>query len=95
MHLKPGTTEGKATLYAICVGLYPVHWFFTFLYYTDVASLAAVLAMYLACLKKNFWFSAMVSSVGINRYETHGLVPIVTGSVQSLFHDPLLTIHGI
>lgn len=55
--------ERKAALYAILVGLYPVHWFFTFLYYTDVASLTAVLAMHLACLKKHFWFSAMVSAV--------------------------------
>ncbi|KAF3334009.1 Dol-P-Glc:Glc(2)Man(9)GlcNAc(2)-PP-Dol [Carex littledalei] len=65
MHLRPGMTEGKATLYAIFVGLYPVHWFFTFLYYTDVASLAAVLAMYLSCLKKNFWFSAMFGAVAV------------------------------
>ncbi|XP_078178215.1 DIE2/ALG10 family isoform X2 [Carex rostrata] len=65
MHLKPGTTERKASLYAICVGLLPVHWFFTFLYYTDVASLAAVLAMYLTCLKKNFWFSAMFGAVAV------------------------------
>jgi alpha-1,2-glucosyltransferase len=62
--------EAKAVLNAILVGLYPVHWFFTFLYYTDVASLTAVLAMYLACLKKNFWFSAMVSTTGIN-FVTH------------------------
>jgi alpha-1,2-glucosyltransferase len=59
--IKPGIGKTKATAYAICVALYPVHWFFTFLYYTDVASLAAVLAMYLFCLKKRFLVSAMVS----------------------------------
>jgi len=59
---RPGIGERKATTYAILVALYPVHWFFSFLYYTDVASLAAVLAMYLFCLKKKFWISAMVSA---------------------------------
>jgi len=59
--IQPGIGERKATTYAILVALYPVHWFFTFLYYTDVASLAAVLAMYLFCLKKQFWISATVS----------------------------------
>jgi len=60
--IRPGIGERKATTYAILVSLYPVHWFFSFLYYTDVASLAAVLAMYLFCLKKKFWISAMVSA---------------------------------
>ncbi|KAJ4788262.1 hypothetical protein LUZ62_017106 [Rhynchospora pubera] len=65
MHLRPGMKEGKATCYAILVALYPLHWFFTFLYYTDVASLAAVLATYLACLKRQFWFSAMFGAVAV------------------------------
>lgn len=60
--IRPGIGERKATIYAILVALYPVHWFFTFLYYTDVASLAAVLAMYLFCLKKKFLISATVST---------------------------------
>ncbi|CAN6353851.1 unnamed protein product [Urochloa humidicola] len=59
--IRPGIGERKATTYAILVSLYSVHWFFTFLYYTDVASLAAGLAMYLFCLKKQFWISAMTS----------------------------------
>uniref|UniRef100_A0ACD5V4T7 Uncharacterized protein n=1 Tax=Avena sativa TaxID=4498 RepID=A0ACD5V4T7_AVESA len=63
--IKPGIGKTKATAYAILVALYPVHWFFTFLYYTDVASLAAVLATYLFCLKKRFWVSAMFGAVSI------------------------------
>ena len=58
--LRPTLSEGKATVYAVVLALYPLHWFFSFLYYTDVASLTAVLAMYLACLKKSYWFSAVV-----------------------------------
>ncbi|KAF8702946.1 hypothetical protein HU200_032450 [Digitaria exilis] len=63
--IRPGIGEKKATIYAILVALYPVHWFFTFLYYTDVASLAAVLAMYLFCLKKQFWISAMFGAFSL------------------------------
>lgn len=60
-HLRPNLDDKKATTYAVILSLYPLHWFFTFLYYTDVASLTAVLAMYLACLKKNYWSSALLS----------------------------------
>lgn len=60
-HLRPNLDERKASLFAVVLAMYPLHWFFTFLYYTDVASLAAVLAMYLVCLKKKYWFSALVS----------------------------------
>uniref|UniRef100_M8BQM8 Dol-P-Glc:Glc(2)Man(9)GlcNAc(2)-PP-Dol alpha-1,2-glucosyltransferase n=1 Tax=Aegilops tauschii TaxID=37682 RepID=M8BQM8_AEGTA len=63
--IKPGIGKTKATAYAILVALYPVHWFFTFLYYTDVASLASVLAMYLSCLKKRFWVSALFGALSI------------------------------
>ena len=58
--LRPSLGQRKATLSAIVLALYPLHWFFTFLYYTDVASLTAVLAMYLVSLKKNYLFSALV-----------------------------------
>ncbi|CAL8165216.1 unnamed protein product [Prunus armeniaca] len=64
-HLRPALDEGKATLYAVVLALFPLHWFFTFLYYTDVASLGAVLAMYLACLKKKYWFSALLGVMAV------------------------------
>ncbi|GJN02415.1 hypothetical protein PR202_ga19764 [Eleusine coracana subsp. coracana] len=63
--IRPGIGTRKATIYAILVALYPVHWFFTFVYYTDVASLATVLAMYLSCLKKRFWVSALFGALSI------------------------------
>lgn len=59
-HLRPALSDRKATTYALVLALYPLHWFFTFLYYTDVASLTAVLATYLTSLKKNYWISALV-----------------------------------
>ncbi|XP_023874824.1 dol-P-Glc:Glc(2)Man(9)GlcNAc(2)-PP-Dol alpha-1,2-glucosyltransferase isoform X1 [Quercus suber] len=63
--LRPTLSERKATIFAVVLALYPLHWFFTFLYYTDVASLTAVLAMYLACLKKSYWCSAMLGALAV------------------------------
>nr|GEW93572.1 dol-P-Glc:Glc(2)Man(9)GlcNAc(2)-PP-Dol alpha-1,2-glucosyltransferase isoform X1 [Tanacetum cinerariifolium] len=63
--LKPSLDDKKATLYTVVLALYPLHWFFTFLYYTDVASLIAVLAMYLMCLKKNYLSSALFGAFGV------------------------------
>lgn len=65
IHLKPTFGDRKAMLHAVVLSLYPLHWFFTFLYYTDVASVTAVLAMYLASLKKNYWLSALVGAFAV------------------------------
>ncbi|KAK6244875.1 hypothetical protein QUC31_011284 [Theobroma cacao] len=64
-HLRPALDDRKATLFAAVLALYPLHWFFTFFYYTDVASLTAVLAMYLACLKKKYLFSALLGAMAV------------------------------
>ncbi|XP_050381341.1 dol-P-Glc:Glc(2)Man(9)GlcNAc(2)-PP-Dol alpha-1,2-glucosyltransferase [Argentina anserina] len=64
-HLRPNFDERKATLFSVVLAMYPLHWFFTFLYYTDVASLAAVLAMYLVCLKKKYWLSALLGALAV------------------------------
>ncbi|XP_008791275.2 dol-P-Glc:Glc(2)Man(9)GlcNAc(2)-PP-Dol alpha-1,2-glucosyltransferase isoform X2 [Phoenix dactylifera] len=71
--LRPTMSERKATLYAIVLTLYPVHWFFTFLYYTDVASLTAVLAMYMASLKEEYWISAMLGAFAILIRQTNAV----------------------
>ncbi|VVB12944.1 unnamed protein product [Arabis nemorensis] len=63
--LGPNLSDRKATLMALVMSLYPLHWFFTFLYYTDVASLTAVLAMYLACLRKRFMLSALFGTLAV------------------------------
>ncbi|XP_056846837.1 dol-P-Glc:Glc(2)Man(9)GlcNAc(2)-PP-Dol alpha-1,2-glucosyltransferase-like [Raphanus sativus] len=57
--LGPSLSDRKATLMALVMYFYPLHWFFTFLYYTDVSSLTAFLAMYLACLRKRYTLSAL------------------------------------
>ncbi|KAG6536961.1 hypothetical protein ZIOFF_002039 [Zingiber officinale] len=63
IQLRPNLGEKRATTYAIVLALYPLHWFFTFLYYTDVASLTAVLAMYLASIKRHYWLSATLGAI--------------------------------
>ncbi|KAJ0244062.1 Dol-P-Glc:Glc(2)Man(9)GlcNAc(2)-PP-Dol alpha-1,2-glucosyltransferase [Hirschfeldia incana] len=69
--LGPSLSDRKATLMALVMSLYPLHWFFTFLYYTDVASLTAFLAMYLACLRKRYTLSALFGSLAIMIRQTN------------------------
>lgn len=63
IHLRPSLDDKKASLHAVILSLYPLHWFFIFLYYTDVASLTAVLAMYLLMLKKKYLLSSLVRNI--------------------------------
>ncbi|RDX94226.1 Dol-P-Glc:Glc(2)Man(9)GlcNAc(2)-PP-Dol alpha-1,2-glucosyltransferase [Mucuna pruriens] len=90
-HLRPTLNDRKAMLHAVVLSLYPLHWFFTFLYYTDVASVTVVLAMYLASLKKNYWFSALVRftdtsstwillAAFIDNYICHSFYRVVIGA---------------
>ncbi|CAA7406325.1 unnamed protein product [Spirodela intermedia] len=65
IHLRPNVGDRRVTIYAICVALYPVHWFFSFLYYTDVASTTAVLAMFLASLKGHHWISSLLGAIAV------------------------------
>ncbi|XP_009772797.1 dol-P-Glc:Glc(2)Man(9)GlcNAc(2)-PP-Dol alpha-1,2-glucosyltransferase isoform X1 [Nicotiana tabacum] len=64
-HLRPSLSDRKVTLRTVVLALYPLHWFFSFLYYTDVASLTAVLASYLMSLKKNYFLSSVVGALAV------------------------------
>ncbi|XP_049386000.1 dol-P-Glc:Glc(2)Man(9)GlcNAc(2)-PP-Dol alpha-1,2-glucosyltransferase isoform X2 [Solanum stenotomum] len=70
-HLRPSLTDRKVTLRTVVLALYPLHWFFTFLYYTDVASLTAVLASYLMSLKKKYFFSSLVGALAVMIRQTN------------------------
>ena len=63
LHLESESSHKVTFLKVFALTCYPLHWFFTFLYYTDVGSTTAVFAMYLASLKKSYWMSAMVSDL--------------------------------
>ncbi|KAL6507990.1 hypothetical protein OROGR_024185 [Orobanche gracilis] len=65
IQLRPSLDDKKATLRAMVLSLYPLHWFFTFLYYTDVASLTAVLAMYFLTLKKKYLLSSLLGALSV------------------------------
>ncbi|KAI5679133.1 hypothetical protein M9H77_10083 [Catharanthus roseus] len=64
-HLRPALENKRATLYTVVLTLYPLHWFFTYLYYTDVLSLTAVLATYLLSLKEKYWTSALLGGFAV------------------------------
>lgn len=69
--LQPSIGRRKATLCATILALYPLHWFFTYLYYTDVASLAVFLAMHLCSIKKKYWLSALFGALAVTIRQTN------------------------
>lgn len=68
---EPGVSSSKASAKVLVMAFYPLHWFFTFLYYTDVGSTTAVMAMYLACLRKSYWMSGLFGAVSIMFRQTN------------------------
>ncbi|XP_051131361.1 dol-P-Glc:Glc(2)Man(9)GlcNAc(2)-PP-Dol alpha-1,2-glucosyltransferase [Andrographis paniculata] len=70
-HLKPAMDDKRATLLSVVLSLYPIHWFFTYLYYTDGASLTSVLAMYLLTLKKRYLFSSLLGALSVFTRQTN------------------------
>ncbi|KAG0581277.1 hypothetical protein KC19_4G238800 [Ceratodon purpureus] len=70
-HLEPKKSERNALSKAFLLSLYPLHWFFTFLYYTDVGSTTAVMAMYLAGLKRAYWISSLFAAIAIMFRQTN------------------------
>lgn len=74
--LRPALDKRKATLYAVVLALYPLHWFFTFLYYTDMASLTVVLAAYVLSLKKKYMFSALIVLCPIGKRKCNQMCPM-------------------
>ncbi|KAI4364147.1 hypothetical protein MLD38_020277 [Melastoma candidum] len=69
--LRPAMDDRRPTLFAVILALYPLQWFFAFLYYTDTASVALVLAMYLSCLRKRYWFSSLLGALALFTRQTN------------------------
>lgn len=61
--LHPGVGALRNTLWAATLATFPLHWFFQFLYYSDVLSLTAVLAAHLACLRRRYVVAAGLAAV--------------------------------
>ncbi|CAG8704114.1 534_t:CDS:2, partial [Funneliformis caledonium] len=50
---------------ALTLSLFPVGWFFNFLYYTDSGSTFFVLWSYLLSIEKKYWMSALVGGISV------------------------------
>ena len=59
--IRPPHAFLEPTLDALVLSLFPIAWFFGFLYYTDVPSLAFVLLTVVAAFQGRHWLAAMVS----------------------------------
>lgn len=84
--LRPNLDDRRATLCAVVLALFPLHWFFTFLYYTDVASLAAVLAMYLASINKSYIFSALLGALSVFMRQTNIIWVVFVAGIGVVEH---------
>ncbi|GIL55390.1 hypothetical protein Vafri_10947 [Volvox africanus] len=72
--LNPGTYEPIShMLHALLLALYPLHWFFSFLYYTDVASLLFLLLAQLQVAKRRHKLAALASSLAILCRQTNAV----------------------
>ncbi|KAL0023149.1 hypothetical protein WJX77_007277 [Trebouxia sp. C0004] len=71
--LHPMVTSAFCTEMAWLVVLFPLHFFFHFLYYTDVGSLTFVMASYLACLKHRYQVSALLAGWAVLFRQTNAV----------------------
>ncbi|KAF3794068.1 Dol-P-GlcGlc(2)Man(9)GlcNAc(2)-PP-Dol alpha-1-2-glucosyltransferase [Nymphaea thermarum] len=94
VHTRPGLSQGRATLFALVLALYPLHWFFTYLYYTDIASTTAVMAMYLSCLKRSYWLSALLGGIAITIRQTNVIWMLFVACVGTIDYVGLLKGNG-
>ncbi|KAH9609054.1 hypothetical protein KSS87_013046 [Heliosperma pusillum] len=89
--LRPILDRKKATLFTVILSLYPLHWFFTYLFYTDVASLTVFLGMYLASLKNKYLFSALLGALAICIRQTNVIWMLFVASSSII---EMLLVHG-
>ena len=71
--LHPSMTPLRALLGACALGALPTHFFFSFVWYTDVGSLFLVLVAYLMALRRCYWTSAAVSCAALTFRQTNGV----------------------
>jgi alpha-1,2-glucosyltransferase len=71
--LHPRMPAARAVLGACALGALPTHFFFAFLWYTDVASLFLVLSAYWLALRRHYWSSAATSCAALLFRQTNGV----------------------
>lgn len=78
-------------LSAFSISLFPLNYFFQFLFYTDSGSTLFVLASYYLMLKKYYQSSAYVAGVAVLYRQTNivwvlfGIALVLIGNVEQLF----------
>ncbi|KAG2482556.1 hypothetical protein HYH03_018515 [Edaphochlamys debaryana] len=60
-------------LHALVLALYPLHWFFSFLYYTDVASLLFLLLCNLQALRRSYLTAALAGAAAVLCRQTNAV----------------------
>eukprot|EP00890_Picochlorum_soloecismus_P001395 jgi/Picsp_1/2256/NSC_05720-R1_dol-p-glc:glc man c -pp-dol alpha- -glucosyltransferase-like len=73
MELHPGKSSKEIRLMTLMANLFPVHFFFIFLYYTDTASTFFFLASWLAAIKYRYMTSGLLGTVSILIRQTNAV----------------------
>ncbi|KAG2448493.1 hypothetical protein HYH02_006384 [Chlamydomonas schloesseri] len=70
---RPAAVPLSPSLHALLLALYPLHWFFSFLLYTDVASLLALLLAHLAALRRRYLLAAVAAGAAVLCRQTNAV----------------------
>ncbi|GAB4813957.1 hypothetical protein N2152v2_001003 [Parachlorella kessleri] len=72
--INPGcSSDVQATLFALACALFPLHYFYAFLYYTDVPSLFFTLAAYLATKQRRGSLAAVLAAAAVLMRQTNAV----------------------
>ncbi|KAK9824640.1 hypothetical protein WJX72_011988 [[Myrmecia] bisecta] len=71
--LHPVSSDVTSAFTAAALALFPLHFFYTFLYYTDTGAAACVLAAYLACLRRRHHWSALAAAAATGFRQTNAV----------------------
>eukprot|EP00899_Mesostigma_viride_P028332 jgi/Mesvir1/8684/Mv02622-RA.1 len=71
LHRDHGEVPAGATAVTAVLGLYPLHFFFGFVYYTDVLALATLLATHACVLHRRYYLGAMFGAASILMRQTN------------------------
>ncbi|CAG8670258.1 14170_t:CDS:2, partial [Acaulospora morrowiae] len=96
-HLHPYQNSNARAVNALSLSMFPINWFFNFLYYTDSGSTFFVLLAYLLALKRKHWKSAVAAGVSVFFRQTNIIwVLFIMGvsMVDTLSDNDNLHIHG-
>lgn len=68
---EPESGSDPSFWFCTCLMLFPLHFFYIFIFYTDVASLMFVLACFLAMLNDQHWFAGLAAACAVSIRQTN------------------------